>query len=184
MRRMERMKGQHALGVGRGADSRITHTRVQMRSSVSKRTGVVTIALVTLASIAEGCANGETIGPDSLWLSPGVWTSVPSEAMRVKGPQSEVCATVPPEYQFSDTAWVLIAPDGNPVTVRARLVTETGTFMDSLSVGFSEGKDKRTCFRAFARPIGEAYSRVDFLTTDTIVLRDIRWWSGKRTMFF
>ena len=82
--------------------------------------------MVSGAMVSGACRNDETIRSEPITLTPGEWTAVASDAMRVKGPQSEVCATLPSDYQFSDTGWYLIAPNAHQITLRARLVLEQG----------------------------------------------------------
>jgi hypothetical protein len=147
-----------------------------------RRAARLAAVLTTILGVA--CGNEQTIRSDPLTLTPGEWNVIGSTSIRVEGPQSEVCATIPQQYEFADTGWYLVSPSSNRIALRARLVTDFGASVDSLSLGFRTGAEKRICFRSFDRPIGERYREVQFMATDSLLLRDIRWWSGKRTKFF
>jgi hypothetical protein len=144
-------------------------------------TGVATAAL-SLLVVAVACFRDEVVRANPIVLAPGIWTSIPSDVMRVRGEQSEVCVTLPAEYQFADSSREVVGPGSRRVRVRARFVTRSGAHLDSLSIGFLTGDGQRLCFRALGRPIGEAYKAVDFLASDSLPMQSIHWWSGNRRL--
>lgn len=137
------------------------------------------ICAVSVASGLLGCERTQLLQSDPITLTPNKWTSVGATLMRVTGPQSELCLEVPSEFEFADTAQLLVRSGNGPIALRGRLIRSDGTVLDSLDVGFRSGERMRVCFLANGRPRGEEYREAQLTATDSVVVRDIRWWSGE-----
>jgi hypothetical protein len=114
---------------------------------------------------AVACTRQQEVAPGPVRLGPE-WVALASDALEVRGPQSDLCVVMPNE---------------RPVVMSARLVTGQGDSVDLGRPGTSTGQQVSLCFDGNGRLAeGQRYRAVALRAEDTVTVPRVTWRSGRR----
>lgn len=136
--------------------------------------------VVSLFAVSS-CEKPVTLASRASRLRPGRPLRIVSNELLIRGPQSELCVRIYPNYGFSRDGWALIRATGERVVVRAALVGSTGAAIDLGNPGYRvSGDEKQLCFTMHSDSLGGRYEALDLRADDTVTVGPITWWSGTR----
>lgn len=142
-----------------------------------------------IAALTCGCAHLKVIVTATRHdLGPHWLTLTATKPLKVPGPYSDLCLSIPKTYRLGDGsshsgvhARDIQAPDGVRITVRAVLVTPDGRRDELPNNGFAFSGTQAICFTA-RLPVDpqRVYAQVELWASSNLPVDEVTWESGDR----
>jgi hypothetical protein len=147
--------------------------------------------LVSIAVLAVGCSQPCVVVTDTrVDLGPRWLRLTPEEPLEAPGPRDELCLHIDKTYSLESTTPFppnvhgVRAPDGTWITVRAVMITPTGSRDELPQNGYTFSGWQAICF---AKPAAvdsqRVYSGVELWASHPIPVDEVTWESGERRPF-